>query len=54
LAAAFTSHGCFSDAVSQNRSTLSVVMPGLDPGIHLLAKTMDRRIKSGDDSEANR
>src|SRR5438128_12563073 len=27
------------------------VMPGLDPGIHLLAKTMDRRVKPGDDSQ---
>jgi hypothetical protein len=24
-------------------------MPGLDPGIHLFRKKMDRRIKSGDD-----
>jgi hypothetical protein len=38
----------------QNRRTLSAVMPGLDPGIHLLAKRMDRRIKSGDDSKAKR
>ena len=27
-------------------------MPGLDPGIHPLAKEMDRRIKSGDDDGA--
>jgi hypothetical protein len=27
-------------------------MPGLDPGIHHLAKKMDRRIKSGDDDRA--
>jgi hypothetical protein len=25
------------------------VMPGLDPGIHLFAKKLDRRVKPGDD-----
>jgi hypothetical protein len=29
------------------------VMPGLEPGIHRLAKEMDRRIKSGDDDGAS-
>jgi hypothetical protein len=27
----------------------SVVMPGLDPGIHLLTKWMDCRVKPGND-----
>jgi hypothetical protein len=29
--------------------TLSIVMPGLDPGTHPLRKTMDRRVKPGND-----
>jgi hypothetical protein len=35
------------------RSSLSVVMPGLDPGIHLLRKIlclMDCRVKPGNDA----
>jgi hypothetical protein len=34
------------------RFTLALVMPGLDPGIHLLRRVriaMDRRVKPGDD-----
>jgi hypothetical protein len=30
--------------------TLSIVMPGLDPGIHPLRKTMDCRVKPGNDA----
>jgi hypothetical protein len=29
--------------------TLSIVMPGLDPGIHPLRKTMDCRVTPGND-----
>jgi len=31
------------------RESLSAVMPGLDPGIHLFAKMMDCRVKPGND-----
>jgi len=37
--------------MSRHDVTLSIVMPGLDPGIHLLAKTMDCRVKPGSDAE---
>jgi hypothetical protein len=30
--------------------SLSTVMAGLDPAIHLFARKLDRRIKSGDDA----
>jgi hypothetical protein len=34
----------------RDRAILFGVMPGLDPGIHLVSGTMDQRIKSaGDD-----
>jgi hypothetical protein len=52
LAAAFTSHGSFPK-LNSSLGFISVVMPGLAPGIHLLAKMMDRRVRPGDDSEAN-
>ena len=32
----------------------TAVMPGHDPGIHHLCKTLDRRVKPGDDSRVRR
>src|SRR4051794_24502048 len=40
---------CFARSQFQTAKRLSFVMPGLDPGIHPLAKTLDCRIKSGND-----
>ena len=35
--------------MTMTRTELSVVMPGLDPGIHLFARMMDCRVKPGND-----
>jgi hypothetical protein len=49
--AAMVSCQSHNAVLALRRDFISVVMPGLDPGIHLPGRELDCRIKSGNDEQ---